>query len=736
MRFSLRTSAGRRLCAVLLALAGLAALPGLARLHVDNRLERWASHDDGDAARYLDFTASFGSDEFVLVAAWGRPLFDADALGALLEAAEALENVPGITRVQGLPLIWRDLFGAEDPEAFAADVATNPLYRHLLISDDMSTTGLLAEVTANADPDTRRSIMAGVRTAVDRLDNAGFTTATVGSTVLITELDRLSAAEARRTVPIALIASLAVLLPLARSWRAAAVAVASAALAVLITLGAIGWLGRDLTMLSAALPALLWVLALSNIVHILARYQRHRVTVPAGEALYRALAEATAPCTLSALTTALGFGSLVVASLEPVRELGLAAAAGIVIALAVNLTVGPELLLRLDPPGALPLGGRRRPRHALVLPARHPWLVVGVTAVLVAAAVSVLPRISLAANPLRFLPKDDRLVHDYGEVGRRLTGFHTIETVVDLPSSWTDPAVWPVLDHLAATIAASPCVARVVSPLDLLREAGRWETASGADGWSLPSSESQAERLVAGLPDNAAASLATMVAGHGRRVRLSAVVDAMDESATLDLAALARAAVARLPSGYSGDVTGLVLRLVEGQRDLVKTQLASLGVAVLVVFGTVALGLGSVRLMLVSAVPNLAPVLAALAVMAVTGLHLDAATVMTASVALGIAVDNTLHQLVAYRRLAGTLAPRMAASAAVREVGWAMVVTTATAIAGFLALTAADFLPIRDFGLLASVAMAVALAADLVLVPALLALGLGGNGRHAGRTAP
>jgi uncharacterized protein len=735
MRSSLGPSGRRRLAALLLATAGLAALPGLARLHVDNRLERWASQDGDDAIRYRDFTASFGSDEFVLVAAWGRPLFDADALDALLDAAEALENVPGITRVQGLPLVWRDLFGAEDPEAFAAEVAATPLYRNLLVSKDLRTAGLLAQVTANADPSARKSIMAGVRAAVARLDRAHFTTATVGSTVLITELDRLSAAEARRTVPIALIASLAVLLPLVRSWRAAAVAVASAALAVVITLGALGWSGRDLTMLSAALPALLWVLALSNIVHILARYQRHRTTVPAGESLQRALAEAAAPCTLSAFTTALGFGSLVVASLGPVRELGLAAAAGILIALAVNLTVGPELILRLDPPGARLRGMKRVADPPLALAARQPWPVVVVTILFVGAAVAVLPRISLAANPLRFLPKDDRLVRAYGEVGRRLTGFHTVETVVDLPSSWTDPEVWPVLDRLDATLSASPCVARVVSPLDLLREANRWEASSGGDGWSLPESQAAAARLIASLPAEVSSSLATMVAAGGRRVRLSAVVDDMDEAATLRLAARAKAALSALPMGYDGEVTGLVLRLVEGQRDLVRTQLASLGVAVLVVFSTVALGLGSVRLMLVSVVPNLAPVLAALAVMAVAGLHLDAATVMTASVALGIAVDNTLHQLVAYRRLAGTLPPREAASAAVREVGWAMAVTTSTAIAGFLALTAADFLPIRDFGLLASVAMAVALAADLMLVPALLALGLGGNGTQATRRA-
>jgi hypothetical protein len=128
--------------------------------------------------------------------------------------------------------------------------------------------------------------------------------------------------------------------------------------------------------------------------------------------------------------------------------------------------------------------------------------------------------------------------------------------------------------------------------------------------------------------------------------------------------------------------------------------------------------------MLASVPPNLFPVLMMFSVMAVTGIPLDAATVMVASVALGIAVDNTIHLLAGYdrQRRAGD-DPVTAVRATMERVGAALIITSLTAAIGFFSLCFSAFVPIRDFGLLAGITMLVALAADLLLVPALLVVG-------------
>jgi predicted RND superfamily exporter protein len=335
-----------------------------------------------------------------------------------------------------------------------------------------------------------------------------------------------------------------------------------------------------------------------------------------------------------------------------------------------------------------------------------------------------LPLIDVKSNPLGFLPSGDATARDYAEVGRRLTGFYTMEVVVEPPAPWWDPAVSSRLDDLGRTIAASPIVARVVSPLDLLRQLNRWRHGRDPGAYSLPRSAAEAEALLGSLDERGRDQLAGLATASGRTVRLSAVVDEMDEHDFLRLVEDTRAALGRLPPGWGSLVTGQVLQLVNAQERLVQSQLRSFGLAALTVFLAIWVGLRSWRLMLVSIMPNVLPLGAAFALMAATRIPLDPATVMVASIALGLAVDNTVHQLEVFHghRAAGATV-RDAVNATRAEITPAIVTTGLTACAGFFALCLSAFPPIRFFGLLSGTALSVELTADLLVVPAQLVAG-------------
>jgi predicted RND superfamily exporter protein len=296
-----------------------------------------------------------------------------------------------------------------------------------------------------------------------------------------------------------------------------------------------------------------------------------------------------------------------------------------------------------------------------------------------------------------------------------------MEVVVDTPSVWVDPGVWPALEGLGNRITDSPVVARLLTPLDLLRKLRQWDEGFDPFEYRLPDSRDSAESLLAGLDDRARDLVDRFVADGGRSVRMSAIVNEMDEGRFLDLVAATRGALDRLPEGYRGYVTGMVLRLVVAQQRLVSSQLRSLGLAVAVVFLVIGVGLRSWRLTVLSIVPNVLPVLGTFCLMALARIPLDAATVMVASVALGIAVDNTVHLLTGYDRERRKGAdPVSSVRSTLDRVGSALVITSVTAGLGFFALCLSAFVPIRDFGLLAGMAIVVALAADLLVVPALL----------------
>ncbi|MCK5379260.1 MAG: MMPL family transporter, partial [Acidobacteria bacterium] len=359
----------------------------------------------------------------------------------------------------------------------------------------------------------------------------------------------------------------------------------------------------------------------------------------------------------------------------------------------------------------------------LHLGSTRPRTVISIALLLILGALAGLPFVRVASNPVGFLPEDHPTSIDYRRVADSLGGFYTLEVILNLPGTWTDPDQWATVDAIAEILGASPIVARVISPLDLLRKLRQWDDDMEPSSYRLPGSRTDAMALLETLDEGGREMVESLVAGDGTVIRLSAIVNEMDEMSFLNLVEQTRQALSEMPTGFSGRVTGQVLQLVNAQQTLIASQLRSVGLALLVVFSVIAIGLRSARLTALSVLPNIIPLLAAFALMAVAGITLDAATVMVASIALGIAVDDTVHLLVAISRdekNGGSAADRV--RHALEHVGPAMVLTTVAACIGFFALTTSAFVPIRFFGLLSGTAMIVALAAGLWLVPALLTL--------------
>ncbi|NNL67029.1 MAG: MMPL family transporter, partial [Myxococcales bacterium] len=636
---------------------------------------------------------------------------------------EALEASPYVTAVLGPPGIHRDLAGEAPPDAFRGFLLDTPFYRRLLVSDEGDTAGLLLATDLGDDPAAPGLLVEAIGVAVTPLRDAGFRVHVVGPPVLNAALDGGSQREAQRSFPPAFALSILLLALLFRCARTTAVAVACAALTSLLTFGAIGLSGVPLNMVTSVLPSLLWVLSLAGATHVLRRFQAHRGNgAPLEPALELALVETAWPCILSALTTALGFAALLAATMGPVRELGAFAALGLLFSLLANLAVGPVLLRWLRPAAPPHLSLRRRLSDWQRLPFEHPRAIGAGAAVLAAAALLGISQIRIESDPLSFLPPESSLVRDYAAVSRDLTGYYALETTIALPEgeSWLTARHWPAIERVERALAADPGVARVLSPLDLLRQGRAWREGSPG-AYVLPEDEGEARRLMTMLGAGTDLAGFPLVSQDGRTVRLAALVKVMPSDAFGAIEARARAAVAALPPPLSGTVTGIVPQLVEAQRSLVETQIRSFGFAFLTIFACLAVGFRSLRLVAISVPANLLPIAAALAAMGFAGIALDAATVMMASVALGIAVDDTVHVLAAYDRADGTRRRRARHAAA--EVGPAMGITTAVACVGFLTLRLSEFMPIRWFGMLSALAVTAALAADAWLVPALLAWG-------------
>lgn len=711
---------GRRLALATAALA-LIAVAGLGRITIDNRIERWLSPSARSARDYAAFQEIFGDDAFVLVAYGGLDPLGERGLTVGRRVAETLEATPHVEAVLGPPIVHRDVAGDAPPDALRELLLATPFYRRFLVSDTGDTAGLLLATDLGDDPAAPGRLVEAVREAVRPLEDVGFEVHLVGPPVLNVALDAASRREALRSFPLAFGLSIVVLALLFRCLRTTGVAVACAGLTLLLTFGVVGLAGIPLNMITSVLPSLLWVLSLAGAIHVLRRFQTQRaIGLEVEPALHASLVETAWPCVLAAVTTALGFAALLAATMAPVRELGAFAALGLLFSLLANLAVAPRLLRWLRPPAPGHLALRRGLAGWQRLPFLHPaGVVVGAMVLAVCAALGI-GRIHVDSDPLAFLPDHAEVVRDYAAVARDLTGYYALEVTVDVPDGWQHPEAWPALTSVEQALAGEPGVARVLSPLDLLRQLRSWRQGDPT-AYALPESDAEAQRLLSELGPMAQDAAFPLVADDGRSVRLAALVNVMSSRDFGVIEARAREAVAALPPPLSGTVTGIVPQLVEAQLSLVETQIRSFGLAFLTIFACLWLGFRSLRPVALAIPANVLPIAVALGAMGLAGVALDAATVMMASVALGIAVDDTVHVLAAWTRATGSRRER--ARSAVADVGPAMGITTAVACIGFLALWLSDFLPIRWFGLLSALAVGVALLSDAWLMPAVLVLG-------------
>lgn len=694
-------------CALAALLITGALSPFALNLEIDNGLERWVDRSGAAWREYRDFQEKFGSDEFVLLIYAAGRLDEPAFVERLGEARRRLEILPFVARTFCLSRVAESL-RLDDASASLLQAVSRPAYRNLLLSDDGRWGATLLALSPRA-ADRRGESVAEIERILEEERLSG-EIRLAGAPVLNVALDRASRRASETFLPLVFTGSGVLLLLLFRSIWGVLLPFFSVGTGISWTLGAMALSGRPLDMVTVSLPPLVWVLGLSTSIHLLSRHGDHlsRGLEPA-EAARATLVELWRPCLYSAVTTAVGFATLAASSLRPVRDMGIFASVGILACLASNLLLFP-LLSRCH--RGKPQ--RDRFRHRLAssladLAARRGTRILIPSAIVFLLLAAGLPRLSVDSDVLDFLAENDPVVRTYRGPLADLTGPYTLEIVLEPGEGKSLAETVPTLSTLTHSLSGLPGAARVLSPLDFapsaggpgLAEAGSLSGATASAGGANPWYDPATGALRVSV-------LATSTTSSAHHALLAGVQERLD---------------VLLPSSWRASTTGVVDLLVDLQDRIVRGQVRSLGIALAVMVTILSLILRSLPWILASLPPNLLPVLAAFGAMGHFGIPLDPATAMIASVALGIAVDDTIHFLERYRHARSRGSGRDAVAEALAIAGRPMVLTTIVAALGFLILCFSEFRPLVHFGLISAVALFAALLGDLLLLPALLCLG-------------
>ncbi|MDX1741449.1 MAG: MMPL family transporter, partial [Rhodothermales bacterium] len=421
------------------------------------------------------------------------------------------------------------------------------------------------------------------------------------------------------------------------------------------------------------------------------------------------------PCLLTTVTTACGFLGLTIARIDAIRDFGMNVAIGVVVVWLLNLVFLPTLLswfgdARLQASEATAQLVRRTAVSSAGWVVRwRPAVAVAFAGLVAAAAVSV-PKIDLNQFVNGEVAADTPMRVDQRVLEQEFGGFLGPELAVvrkdGRPFDWERDL--KRLRLFEEVLRQTPDVDRVASVIDYI-PAGVPSHAIAAGLQDLRQSESLGLRMRTLVNEGQTKVSFTIHVSDNGTKRSEAVIGRIREVAT---SALGDEYQATLYGGWYLGQTGM--------QNVSRDMLMSFATSMLLVLPILALALWSVRLFIVSLIPNLLPMVFALAFSVWVGIPIRIGTAMVLAIAFGIAVDDTIHTMIRLKaEQQSGRGPVAAVISTTAHTGVAILFSSVVLIAGFLTMVVNDVFAIRDMGILASATLLVAFLSDVYLAPAL-----------------
>ena len=546
-----------------------------------------------------------------------------------------------------------------------------------------------------------------------------------------------------------------------RQLRYIVIPVLVATLSVIATTGLLGLFGWEVTVISSNFISLQLIITMSLIIHLIVRYRELAQQHPRADQhtlVLDATLSMAKPCFFAIITTIAGFTSLVWCDILPVINLGWMMSAGIAISLLITFLVFPAVMVLLD---VLPPHTFFESRYSLTnklagVTERFGKSVFAVSFVIALFSLSGAAQLIVENSFIDYFKKTTEIYRGMEAVDRKLGGTTPLDVVVDLSGAsavrpaagngggngfgeeefdafeeefqktqneaqyWFTPEKMATVEKVHEYLESIPEVGKVLS-LGTMLEVGK----SLNDGRSLDNF--QLALLYNELPENfRKIILDPYVNIENDEVRFALrIVDSREDLRRNELLKQIRRDLNATVGLKTGGVqlSNMMVLYNNMLQSLFESQILTLGVVVLILFAMFLLLFKSLKIALIAMVANLIPVGTVFGFMGWAGIPLDMMTITIAAISVGIAVDDTIHYIHRFKIEVAKDGDYMAAMhRSHNSIGYAMYYTSVAIMIGFSILLLSNFIPTIYFGILTVLAMFMALAADLLLLPRLIML--------------
>ena len=527
-----------------------------------------------------------------------------------------------------------------------------------------------------------------------------------------------------------LLVTLAMFILFRRPWGIA-IALTSIGLGLLLFMGLLAATGRELNAMAALYPVLMIIVGTSDVIHIMSKYidelRKGKSKIDAIKVTIREIGLATL---LTSLTTAIGFATLLTSKVTPIQDFGLNAAIGVGVAYLTVILFTTSVLSFFELDQLTRLKGDLNFWDSLMEKTYHFTLrnpnriIIGSLLVLGISfyGISLITtNYTIGTN----LPRGEKISEDFRYFERVLAGFRPIEVVVTAKGEKhiDDYEGIKSIDAIAGHMRTYPAIKTVQSPAMIYKSLNQMSHANLSEYYRLPESEkafNKYKRFASKLPED---QVNVLLSKDKKTARITGrILDLGADSIKMisnriDEFLLTSVDSSKLEVRQTG--TGLILD--KNAEYIRRSLLLGLGSAVIIIGLIMSLLFLNPKMVLISIIPNVFPLILAGAFLGFTGVELEAGVSIVFAVVFGIAVDDTIHFLSKYKlSRARGLDKESSLHITFRETGKAICLTSVILFFGFLVMLFSIHPPSVTIGLLISLTLLSAVIADLFVIPVLI----------------
>ena len=701
-------------------------------LKIDFTIEHLFSQNDPAVERYFSFRETFGREDNVITMiyepndALQKDLFiELEELIYKIEELPEVKNVLSIFSLSDLDLnAWiGDLYNEND--TWNKDtvlqklkyIQADPSIGSRVLSKDLGYGAIILTLSDHANNHKDRTDLIKKIKILTEQTSPDWTYS--GVSVLRTEYVKYMLRDNFVFLPPIALILISILSYIFRNWVFVLLPIMTVVITVIWLLGFMGLVGLEINIMTYVVPTLLFIIGISDAIHIQARFRENmfKDNSDPGKVMFITMIQMSKVIFLTSLTTAIGFIALTTTSIKIVQEFGLEIALGVMIAWFVSILVVPSGIMFFK---AFEYKNRDTFSQLLywlsnVIPKR-PWLFIIVPLIISFTMMYKIKDISTDSSLMDDLRPKNKLYQDLKFTEKYFGGVLPFEVLIyidpDKNKTIIETDVLPCLDQVDSLLRSEMKESRFFSLSTLLKSIKRIQDKNDDEFFS--------NEMIERIAQEQSKQDTRLISDDKKVLRVTGLIENKTSSEMKTIYNKLDSLSRSFPPYLSIECTGTTVVALRTNDYLVQSLVNSLGLALFFISIVMAIMFKARSILFASLVTNLIPIFTILGIIAWFGVSIRPPTAMTFAVALGIAVDDSLHFLLRYRKELRQGMNRVdAIKSTIINTGSALMITTTILVAGFSILLFSAFLPTYQFGLLSASMIGVALLCDLTLLPAL-----------------